>query len=54
MPRSSGTTKKYEKLLNEIPLHRMGKPQEVASMCAYLASDEASYVTGASCLIDGG
>ncbi len=46
--------KKYEKLLNEIPLHRMGKPQEVASMCAYLASDEASYVTGASFLIDGG
>jgi glucose 1-dehydrogenase len=43
-----------EKLLSEIPLHRMGKPEEVAAMCAYLASDEAAYVTGASLFIDGG
>jgi glucose 1-dehydrogenase len=46
--------KRYEKLLNEIPLRRMAKPEEIASMCAYLASDEASYVTGASFIIDGG
>ncbi len=46
--------KKYETLLDEIPLHRMGTPQDVAGMCLYLASDEASYVTGASFVIDGG
>ncbi|HTU70461.1 MAG TPA: SDR family oxidoreductase [Candidatus Baltobacteraceae bacterium] len=46
--------KQYEALLDEIPLHRMGKPEEVASMCVYLASEEASYVTGASFIIDGG
>ncbi len=39
---------------DEILLHRMAKPQEVAAMCVYLASDDASYVTGASFMIDGG
>lgn len=46
--------KKHEQLLSEIPLRRMGKPDEVAAMCVYLASDDASYVTGASLFIDGG
>lgn len=45
---------KYERLLREIPLRRMGKPEEVAAMCVYLASDDAAYVTGASLFIDGG
>ena len=44
---------KYEKLLEEIPMHRMGKPEEIAEMCVYLASDEGAYVTGASLFIDG-
>jgi glucose 1-dehydrogenase len=46
--------KELETLLSEIPLHRMGKPEEVAAMCVYLASDEAAYVSGASLFIDGG
>ncbi len=46
--------RKYEALLDEIPLHRLAKPEEVAAMCIYLASDDASYVTGASFTIDGG
>ncbi|HTX56239.1 MAG TPA: SDR family oxidoreductase [Candidatus Acidoferrales bacterium] len=46
--------KAYNALLNEIPLHRMARPEEIASMCAYLASEEASYITGASFVIDGG
>lgn len=41
-------------LLSEIPLRRMGKPEEVAGLCVFLASDEASYVTGATYFIDGG
>jgi NAD(P)-dependent dehydrogenase (short-subunit alcohol dehydrogenase family) len=40
--------------MSEIPLRRMGKPEEVAAMCVYLASDDAAYVTGASLFIDGG
>lgn len=41
-------------LLEEIPLRRMGTPDEVARVAVYLASDEAAYVTGASLFIDGG
>lgn len=44
----------FETLLNEIPLHRMGKPEEVGRLCVYLASDDGAYVTGASLFIDGG
>jgi 3alpha(or 20beta)-hydroxysteroid dehydrogenase len=36
------------------PIPRMGKPEEVASLALFLASDEASYITGAQVVIDGG
>jgi 3(or 17)beta-hydroxysteroid dehydrogenase len=36
------------------PMGRMGRPEEVAAMALFLASDEASYVTGAEMLVDGG
>ncbi len=39
---------------NKVPLGRLGKPEEVASLFAYLASDEASYITGQCFVIDGG
>ncbi|MEM4782546.1 MAG: SDR family NAD(P)-dependent oxidoreductase [Halalkalicoccus sp.] len=38
----------------QYPLKRLGKPEEVADAIAYLASDEASYVTGHSLVLDGG
>jgi dihydroanticapsin dehydrogenase len=37
-----------------ILLKRQGRPEEVASVAAFLASDEASYMTGADVLVDGG
>jgi glucose 1-dehydrogenase len=43
-----------QKLLSEIPLRRMGKPEEVAALAVYLASDQAAYVTGSTFVIDGG
>jgi len=43
-----------EDLFNQIPLGRIGKPEEIATAVLYLASDEASYVTGQTIAIDGG
>ena len=45
---------KLDPLLRNIPLGRMGTAQEVAGLVAYLASDEASYITGSTYVIDGG
>src|SRR4029453_5408846 len=41
-------------LLTASPFGRRGTPEEVANVYAFLASDEASYVTGAAWLVDGG
>jgi glucose 1-dehydrogenase len=41
-------------LLNNIPLGRMGTPEDVAGLAAYLASDDAAYITGSTYIIDGG
>lgn len=41
-------------LMAQIPLSRWGKPEEIAGLAAYLASDEAAYVTGSTYFIDGG
>ncbi len=42
------------KALERIPLSRFGKPEEVASCVSFLASDEASYITGCVISVDGG
>lgn len=40
--------------LSGVPLKRMGKPEEVASLVAFLASEASSYITGATFYVDGG
>ncbi|MBC7208210.1 MAG: acetoacetyl-CoA reductase [Methyloversatilis sp.] len=42
------------KILPQIPVSRLGKPEEIAGLVAYLASDEAAFVTGANIAINGG
>lgn len=46
--------KEYADLLSEIPLRRMAKPEEIAGLCVFLASESGAYITGASYKIDGG
>lgn len=41
-------------LLQRVPLKRIGKPEEVSALVVFLASEEASYITGATFHIDGG
>jgi len=44
----------FEKLSATQPIGRMGKPEEIANLALYLASDEASFITGTDFPIDGG
>jgi len=45
---------KAEAILSHIPFHRPGTPEEVANAILFLASDEASYITGSLLVVDGG
>ncbi len=43
-----------EKVTAQIPLGRFGKPEDIANMAAYLASEKAGYITGQIISVDGG
>lgn len=46
--------KMMEMISKDIPMHRMGAPEEVATAVLFLASDESNYITGIELTIDGG
>lgn len=46
--------KMMEAMLARVPMHRVGKPEEVSDLVVFLASDASSYMTGAAVVIDGG
>src|SRR3990170_4268391 len=48
------TTAAYAELMKLIPYKRIGEPEDVARTVAWLASDDADYVHGASIFVDGG
>ncbi len=54
MQKSEYTPEMFEEVNAEIPLNRHASPEEVAALFAFLASDEASYITGQAIPIDGG
>ncbi len=45
---------KAERMLSHIPQHKPGKPEDIAYAALYIASDEASYMTGSVLTVDGG
>ena len=52
--RFTGTDERKAGLASTVPLKRVGRPEEIAQTIAFLSSDKASFITGASYLVDGG
>jgi len=52
--RFTGTDERKAGLIAGVPLKRVGRPEEIAQTIVFVASDKASYVTGASIAVDGG
>ena len=52
--RFTGTAERKASLAATVPLNRVGRPEEIAETIKFLASDKASFITGASYLVDGG
>nr|HEV8010605.1 SDR family oxidoreductase [Bradyrhizobium sp.] len=54
--KSSGVTpdELFKRLAQTIPVRRMGQPNEIGDLCAYLCSPQAGYLTGQTIVVDGG
>ena len=52
--RFAKTDDKKAGLISNVPLKRVGKPEEIAQAIVFVSSDKASFITGASYLVDGG
>jgi len=52
--RFTGTPENKADLISRVPMKRIGQPEEVAAAILFLASDKASFITGASLATDGG
>jgi NAD(P)-dependent dehydrogenase (short-subunit alcohol dehydrogenase family) len=52
--RFTGTDERKAAVAAKVPLKRVGRPEEIAQTIMFLASDKASFITGASYLVDGG
>jgi NAD(P)-dependent dehydrogenase (short-subunit alcohol dehydrogenase family) len=52
--RFTGTPENKADLISRVPMKRIGQPEEVAEAILFLASDKASFITGASLATDGG
>lgn len=53
-PPSKDVKKRREEILKTVPLRRIGRPEEIAGPVVFLASDEASYITGSVIDVNGG
>ena len=54
LSRFTGNDERKAGLVAKVPLRRVGRPEEIAQTIVFLASDKASFITGASYLVDGG
>jgi len=54
LDRFTGSDDVKQWLINQVPAKRLATPQEIANAVVFLASDEASFITGSSLAVDGG
>jgi NAD(P)-dependent dehydrogenase (short-subunit alcohol dehydrogenase family) len=54
MQEAEYTQEKQRAFASKLPLDRLGRPEDVAALFAFLASDDAVFITGQAFVIDGG